>query len=446
MGVFAIANYCNGRGHEVRVANASVFGNRDTAIGVMLRRISDCGAEVVGIPLHWHLSGHDVLQTARFLKQSLPRIRIILGGFTASVYPTEILEHCPFVDAVVVGDGERPFCRYLDALQRSPHDPDLSQVPNLVWRDGAETRHNGLGYVASAADLSNLDFSPQGSLFSITEYANGLRLNEAVAGSHYDFVREPLSHRFFFVNLGRGCSYNCVYCGGGCASHREYAGREGPTIRSPASVLADLERCYAAGFRRFHMSFDVAFPGKDEFFAELFNAVARSIGPDCHLLFEAFGLPGSDFLEVVSRAFGWVGIVISPCFFDADTRRVNKGYSFSDREMEDTIDEIAAMDRCEPFVFFAVTALEDWSDDIVARRKRDIDRIRRGTGVEISVLPIFAEPGSPWVSLPEVCGGRTFDLIFEDFSREWRKPLNTWNDRLTGVEDIDRVMARFERE
>ncbi len=446
MGVLAIANHCNRRGHRVRVANAAVHGDRQTALDAMLRTIRDASIDVVGMPLHWHLSGYDVLRTAEFLKEAVPGLRVVLGGLTASVYPEQLLACSPSVDAVIVGDGEEPFCQVLDSLQASHRDADLSRVPNLVWRDGDLIRRNPVEYVASADELSALDFSPQASLTSLADYANGLRLQDAVKGIRCDLLRQPLDRRFFFMNIGRGCSFNCVYCGGSRAAHECFTGRKEVTIRSRASVVADFARCHAAGFRRFHICFDPVFAEKEQYFAGLFSEVRRVTGGGSHLLFEAYGLPSRAFLEAAARAFSWVGILISPCFFDAALRRTCKGYQFTDEEMESAISEIRAVDHCEAFVYFAVTALEDWSDAALAERLATIRRLRSRTNVEVSVLPIFLEPGSPWVSFPGLCGERRLPFSFEDFLREWRQPLDHWNDRLTGVEGTDRIMLRFEQE
>jgi hypothetical protein len=444
MGVFAIANYCKRQGHDVRVSNASVYGDRQTALEVMLRRIRDFGAEVVGIPLHWHLSGYDVLRTAQRIKETLPQVHVVLGGVTASAYPVEILEYSPFVDSVIVGDGEIPFCSLLDVLKFSPKDPDFSSVPNLVWRDADAIIKNGIGYVARAEELSDLDFSPQGSLLTMREYANGLRLEDAVNGIPFNLYGQDIGRRAFFMNIGRGCTYNCIYCGGSRVAHQRLAGRDGITVRKVTSVVADFQRCFTAGFRRFHICFDPEFPQKEQYFEELFESIRSSIGSECQLIFEAYNLPSRTFLESAGMTFAWVGIVISPCFFDLGIRRACKGYSFSDEAMEEKVKEIFSIQRCQPFIYYAVTPMEDWSDENLFKRIETICRLRSRTGVELTVLPIFAEPASPWVLFPEVFGKRKFSFDFRGFLQEWQRPLSGWNDHLTGIRGTARIMERFQ--
>lgn len=444
MGVFAIANYCNQKGHRVFVANAGVFQNRNTSIEKILNRIKDTNTEVLGMPLHWHLSGHDVLKTAEFIKKTMPGIKIVLGGLTASVYPAEIMNVCSSIDGIIVGDGELPFCKYLDVLGEARHDPDLRNVPNLMWRMDGIVHDNGISHVAGNEQMSQLDFSPQGSIFSMAEYANGMRIHDAVRGITLDMLHQPTKEKLFFMSIGRGCSYNCVYCSGSKMSHRQYCGRDRVTVRSPASVLVDFQRCYAAGFRRFHIGFDPAFNNKEYYYQELFASLRRSLGNGLELIFEAYGLPSGAFLELAAKSFAWVGIILSPCFFTLEDRRLFKGYFFSNDELEEKLKEISSFQNCQGFVYYAVTSLENWSQESIDKRISNMRSVQDRYGCEMSVLPIYAEPGSPWVSFPGSFGKHVFQFSFHDFFTEWQRPFGKWNDRLTGIEGTERVMRRIQ--
>ncbi len=444
MGVFAIANFCNRRGHKVHVSNAAAFQSKNTAIDILLNRIDKTAARILGLPLHWHLAGHDVIMMAMFMKEYRPDLKIVLGGLTASVYATELMNVCPPIDAVVVGDGELPFCEYLNAHETCWNEPDLSHLPNLVWRREGVIQENPVSYVCSSEQLSELDFSPEATIFSLAEYSNRMRMVDAVEGASAAISNQPTESKWFFMNIGRGCSYDCVYCGGSKMSYRRYCGRESIAIRSLESVLADFQRCHATGFRRFHIAFDPMFPDKRDYFEELFDLIRGHFGKTLELLFEVYGLPSTTFLKSVAKTFAWAGMIISPSFFDVEIRKRFKGYKFSDEEMEEKIEEISSFRNCNAFIYYGVTSLEEWTDRTIDRRMRYLQSMEDRYGCETSLLPIYAEPGSPWVSFPQQFGIRGFSLDFNDFLGEWQKSCGTWNDRLTGVEAIRHVMNRIQ--
>ena len=443
MGVFAIANYCNQRGHRVLVTNAAAFPKRDLALKTILGRIIDTNNQVIGIPLHWHLSGYDIILTAKFLKEHMPGLKVILGGLTASVYPDQLMECCPEIDGIIVGDGELPFCSYLDKIRCSPQDPDFGAVPNLVWRSDDSIIHNEVNYIANSDQLSELDFSPQGTVFSMSEYMNKMRIEEAVSGTVPVSLDQPTRDKLFFISTGRGCSYNCIYCSGSAVANKRYCRRSGVTMRSPDSVVADFQRCYAAGFRRFHIGFDPAFASKDQYYQELFFLLQKKIGSDIQLVFEAYGLPASAFLKSANKTFAWVGIILSPCFFSEAVRKAYKGYYFSNEQLEEKLKEIHLYKNCQGFVYYAVSKLEEWSIESLLKKIDYMRFLKEHYFCEVTALPIYVEPGSPWVSFPKLLNKKVFDFSFQDFLTEWQKPFVGWNDRLTGITGTGLIMQQI---
>ena len=61
---------------------------------------------------------------ARDLKHKAPKIPVIVGGTFASFNAVHILEDCPFIDCVGVGEGEELLIDYMDHLS------DPGSVPN----------------------------------------------------------------------------------------------------------------------------------------------------------------------------------------------------------------------------------------------------------------------------------------------------------------------------
>ncbi len=78
--------------------------------------------------------------------------KVVIGGPHATALPTQILRNRDYVDAVIVNDGEESFLEYLIG-------GDLSRIPNLVWRDNGEIKHNLVNPPTKPVRLVDMDFS-----------------------------------------------------------------------------------------------------------------------------------------------------------------------------------------------------------------------------------------------------------------------------------------------
>lgn len=139
------------------------------------------GAEVVGfscmsyaLPL--------IIETAKLIKQREPDRFLILGGIGPSGVAEPLLDFCPQIDAVVIGEGERTV---VDLLQARRDGRRLNDVPGLVFRDGDTVRRTlPRARVPSLADLP----MPAYHRISLADY------------------------RLVDSQFARGCSYPCTFC------------------------------------------------------------------------------------------------------------------------------------------------------------------------------------------------------------------------------------------
>ncbi len=165
--------------------------------------------KLVGISLKWFHHVHRALLIAKLVRKIDPTIRIVVGGNTASYWWRELHAY-DTIDHLVLGDGEVP----LLALCRGEENP-----PNCVARrpDGSSTRLP-LQYVQSAANSEDSYYSHFDELF-LSE-----RDRRAYSG---------------WVQPGRGCGENCLYCGGARGNQKAAFGRAKPFLRSEESVRRD---------------------------------------------------------------------------------------------------------------------------------------------------------------------------------------------------------------
>ena len=168
---------------------------------------------------------------ARRLKAEAPRTPIIVGGPFASLNADRILDDCPDIDCVGVGEGEDLLPDYLGHLN------DPGSVAGLVWRCAGKTIEN-----APRPLLQDLDRYPYPDRTSLPiDYIESLPLD----------VPAVLSlDKFCTVQTSRGCPYSCIYCD--IPSLGEGRWRS----RSPEHVLGELQELNDQGYRSIYLTDD----------------------------------------------------------------------------------------------------------------------------------------------------------------------------------------------
>ncbi len=129
-----------------------------------------------------------VVETARKIKESFPKIKIIYGGVYPSYAYQSILGEVPEIDVIVRGEGEKTI---VDLLKAWEVTDDLETVPGIAWRRDGEILSN-----RPQPAIQNLDlYRPGWELLDFSNYRIfGFR---NVAGFQFS----------------RGCPLTCSYCG-----------------------------------------------------------------------------------------------------------------------------------------------------------------------------------------------------------------------------------------
>lgn len=285
------------------------------------------------IDLHWYEHSFGALDVARICKEVFPGIPVVIGGLTASFYSGEILESFPVVDFVIRGDAEEPL-RQLATRVCSGHTDgqDWESIPNLSYRVDDQVIENELSYRASSLELDCLDFADIDFLDHKRRY-----WGFQYVGRREQFVPadEPryLAH---WLSIGRGCAFNCSFCGGGCQSHEILAGRAGFVMRSVDRVVDDLKVLQDRGVHQAALALDPAVVG-EPYWRQLFSEMSRR---DIHigLYNEAFQLPSQEFIEAFAECadLEHSQIALSLLSGDERVRRLN-GKSYSNRELFTTL-------------------------------------------------------------------------------------------------------------
>ena len=220
MGVFAIADTLEREGFGVKIINYPLerYLNPKWSLKDYLKTID---FKICGIDLHWIHNAHGAIEIARIVKEVKPYVKVVLGGFSASYFHTQILKYYPSIDGIIRGEGEIPLLKYVQNINQNH---PLDSVPNFSYRNSSNhIKTNPLSYTAKSLD--NLSFTN----FSLLENAR-----------HYFEDSSKIMGISVNLPIGRGCPFNCPFCGGGQRALQNISGRNKVILRTPEKVIEDI--------------------------------------------------------------------------------------------------------------------------------------------------------------------------------------------------------------
>jgi len=217
MGTFGLCDYLSQRNVEVRLLNLALY-NRTDMSKVLDHYLDIFQPTHVGLTFHWQETAEGVLWAGEHIKSYIDYVKIICGGFTAGYFGEDLLEKCRFVDYIIKGDPEKP-------LELLLNGSELSEIPNLIYRDSSGVLSNKVSYHIDQETISRISFCTLAYLYD-----------------HELYIAAVDKKLGFPIFIGRGCAFNCKYCGGSCVSFRLHSGRNRPVVRSINAVVSDLKR------------------------------------------------------------------------------------------------------------------------------------------------------------------------------------------------------------
>lgn len=373
----------------------------------------------IGLSLYWHYQSHDVLQVAAALKKAHPEAFIFLGGVTASYFADQILTHFPCVDAVVPGHAESSVPLLIDALRTGA---DVTTVPGIIARTPSGIVSTKGHFIPASArvPLDELVFGDLSVMRDSDVYARSFGFPLAYGRDHSaEENRAMLSmgRAFFPLFTGRGCPWQCSFCGGNRDTLKRINGTSKVQWRAHDRVVDDVRRAMDAGYRTMSLCFDPT-PMRDGYYRELFRQI-RAAKLDVDFYFECWGLPTADFVADFRRTFPSPEsyIAVSPDAGDEAVRKRNKQPFYTDAQLFETLDRFEEHELSFDVFFTLALPGERLAE---ARRtsalKGDIaTRYRHAR--RVMTWTVQLEPGSPQFERPADFNMITDKTDFLDFYR-----------------------------
>jgi hypothetical protein len=332
--------------------------------------------KVVGLSLKWfnHLSRG--LLIAREIRKIDPDVRIVVGGNSASYYWRE-LSRLDCIDDLVLGDGEVPLLE----LCRGARD-----VPNRVTR---ARRAAPLSYVQSVA-------------------------SEEVFYSHFDeLFLSGLDRASFsgWVQPGKGCSENCVYCGGTRGMERAAFGRPTSFLRPVASVRKDHQEI---AHRSWQLRYDFA-GGSAEFLGRAWEGVELKRHSTTYFL---WGVPPRSLIDALARTFARVYLVLDVgCFSQTQRLELMKQGLLKPCPTDVELLEAVAACRAHPNLKLEVCGIAGLPHTSAAALAEELPLVEQllERGCDVGVQRLECQPGALVTRHPDRFGMIADATTFEGF-------------------------------
>ena len=439
IGLTSIAEYLERGGYRVRIVNLAVrmLKSKNFDAEAFIRRLD---SSVFGIDLHWLVHAHGAVEVARLVKKHHPQAKVVMGGIASSYFHRELLEY-PEIDYVIRGDStEEPLRQLMDSL-KNRRLPET--VPNLTWRDDeGNVRENPFSHVPD-------DLSP----VMVNHYAGIIRsvirhLDFASITPTSDWARYPITATL----TCRGCTQNCVICGGSQASYKDFLNRRETVYRSPQQVAQDIKNIAHFSNGPVFVLGDIHQQGQK--YADKLLGLLEKNRVKNRLIFELFRPASADLLFKMSRASPGFCLEISPETHDPEVRRA-AGKRYSNEELEQTINDALGVGCGRLQVFFMIGLPKQTPESVMGTVEycgHLMDRFRDDNRLSLFIGPLapFLDPGSLAFEQPERYGYRILFRTLEEHRQallapSWRYTLNYETEWMTRQQIMDTTYEAVSR-
>lgn len=419
LGLLGIADYLNRNKIKCRVLHQGVEKmNRES--WKVEDILNSSPPPVIALSLHWHYQSYDTIETCRKIRKLYPGSYIVLGGSTASFFHDEIVRDFDCVDGVIRGDAEVPLLEIVKKVKAG--ERNLSSVPNLTWKDSKDkVVSNETIYCADEKILGELRFANMELLENYRTYIDYVSLPFILVkgiSKELNFKMFTARSKLFPLCVGRGCAFDCTWCGGSFTPQKERISHRGKVAWRPYdAVIADIKQALGYGYQAMYTVFDPT-PNDQSYFVGLFKRIREEgLAKKLGWMHEATGVTSKEFVDEFEKTFSeeFRVIALSPETGNEQIRKRNKGYFCSNAEFLGMLDYITSKKvNVEVFFTYGIPGEnEELIKDTYKMRNEIVKKYGRRNCLR--ALSIELEPGAPWQIDPDKYGILTSRKTFSDF-------------------------------
>ncbi|WP_028583360.1 hypothetical protein [Desulfogranum mediterraneum] len=304
MGAFGVCDFLEQHQIASQLFNPALYPQPQVAER-LLERLSAFQPSHVALLFHWQETVHGMEQALEIVRGWSRETVTLVGGFSASHFGHELLLARPDIDYLIHGDPEQPLLQLLQGAEPAT-------IANLSYRQGPAICRSSGQWLIDRDTLDSISFARLDLLHDWPLYLE--KINSKLG---------------FPLFIGRGCVFNCRYCGGSRQAFRNHSSRHQPVQRSLGAIIADLQR-----LKEYTDSIYICYENDLDFIVRLFERIAAEDGLRHHfcLNYGAWHLLDESFMAAYGGAFKYSAssrpvIEFSPEVIDDSNRSLIKGHA-----------------------------------------------------------------------------------------------------------------------
>ncbi|MGQ4872947.1 MAG: TIGR04190 family B12-binding domain/radical SAM domain protein [Promethearchaeia archaeon] len=438
IGLISLADILQKNNYKVQIINLALkmIIHRRFNIHKFLKKLN---AKIFAFDLHWMIHAQGSLEIAKLIKKYHPNSYILFGGFTASYFHKELMQNYPFIDFIIRGDSaEYPLLKLMNNLRLKKR---FDLIPNLVWRDGKRVKINNFNHVPNVVEYEGQNFPK--IFFKMFLTSRDLDFFSYLPTLY--FIKKPVIPILF----SKGCTYNCINCGGSQFSSRIINNRTCLAKKPPELVAKELLNISQSFNFPIRIIGDLRICGK-RYYQKIFSLLGN-YKIDNPTTFEFFTPATENYLKLIKKHFSQVSIELSP---ESGNQKVRmfQGRPFTNQGIFDMVKKLSILDNYIFIMWFQVgNALdtEESLNETVKFSEKIIKLDPKHIHPFISPLAPYIDPGSLAFEFPDKYGyiikKKTLKEQIEGFNQPlWIYYLNYETKKLN-LEQIIRFNYEYTR-
>ncbi|MEE9586231.1 MAG: cobalamin-dependent protein [Nitrososphaerales archaeon] len=424
LGFLSLSAYLRKHGYDSRII---VLADRDTE-DLVAKKMQQFRPRVACISLHWYIHCYEAVKIADAVKKANSEVKIVAGGHTSTYFDGQIFEFTPSIDMIIKGDGEKPLLDYM-----ATQDPEKTENASYM----KESTFISKPITYRQMTLENLSAANENMNEMVDEwdrYLKTVRVRTSAPISSEKKVEEiETKPSEFYLYVGKGCSYNCCFCGTSKTGSTRIFARGISIFRPLEDVVKDAKNLKNNGVESLFLDFG---PFTDEsYFHKLFDKLAEL---DVDITFLPWNLPSNELISKVGESFRNFEIQISPDSGSESLRArlCQKGYHkmfYPNANLVKSVEKIAEVGSsrgAQLFLWFICglpfETEKDYQETVelsVSMKKR-FPQLFKSPQDQLNCVPLRLTPGAPIDLFPEKFGMRRLRSTFKDYY-EYCKELKT---------------------